>query len=203
MSATGRSGSTMRNDSVEDMERFTASNDNGILQLRWAPRTFVTYEIAVQAAHALAELSGSQPLPLLVDITGVTGLAPEARAGMNAYRGFSTVALVGDHPMGTVISGFARQSATPTAFFTQEAEALRWLSLQSCQRPGKKFNESGSGDAREEGVRFGPDLCQCGLDGASNYDLGSERASNEFGERQAGIGGQQAACMFEDRFDGP
>ncbi|OAE03109.1 hypothetical protein [Arthrobacter sp. OY3WO11] len=52
---------------------------------------------------------------------------------MNTYRGFSAVALVGDHPMGTVISGFARRSSTPTAFFTNEAEALRWLSVQSFQ----------------------------------------------------------------------
>jgi hypothetical protein len=113
---------------VQHQEWFTASKDNGTLQLRWAPRTFVTYEIAVQAANALAGLSSNQPLPLLVDITGVTGLAPEARAGMNAYSGFSTVALVGDHPMGTVIAGFARQSTTPTRFFTDETEARRWLS---------------------------------------------------------------------------
>ncbi|PNI09152.1 hypothetical protein CXX84_07430 [Arthrobacter sp. AFG7.2] len=116
------------------MERFAASKDNGILRLQWAPLTFVTYEIAVQAARVLADLSGNQQLPLLVDITGVTGLAPEARAGMNTYRGFSTVALVGDHPMGTVISGFAQQSATPTAFFTNGAEALRWLSLEQPAR---------------------------------------------------------------------
>jgi hypothetical protein len=123
------------------MELFAASNDSGILRLRWAPQTFVTYEIAVQAARTLADLGGGQALPLLVDIAGVTGLAPEARAGMNAYRGFSAVALVGDHPMGTVISGFAQQAAVQTAFFTSEAEALHWLSQLSSHAPASNLTQ--------------------------------------------------------------
>jgi polyphosphate glucokinase len=64
-------------------------------------------------------------------------------------------------------------------------------------------NQSGSGGPREERVRFALDLCQCGLDGAFDHDLGSECARNEFRERQPGINGQQAACVFEDRLDGP
>lgn len=113
------------------MNSFTASHEDGFLRLHWRPRVFVTYEIAVQAARTLEELSGGQAMPILVDITGVTGLSPEARAGMIAYRGFSVVALVGDHPMGTVLAAFARQSPTPSAYFTSQPEALQWLSEQN------------------------------------------------------------------------
>jgi hypothetical protein len=113
------------------MNSFTASHENGVLRLHWRPGVFVTYETAVQAARTLEGLSGGHALPILVDITGVTGLSPEARAGMIAYRGFSVVALVGDHPMGTVLAAFARQSPTPSAYFTSQPEALQWLSQQN------------------------------------------------------------------------
>lgn len=113
------------------MDKFAASCSSGLLRLHWAPGTFITYEVAVQAARVLEKLSGGQNLPLLVDIGGVTGLAAEARAGMNAYRGFSIIALLGDHPVGTVIAAFAKQSLTPTAYFTDEESALRWLAQQN------------------------------------------------------------------------
>ncbi|TLM84724.1 STAS/SEC14 domain-containing protein [Pseudarthrobacter sp. NamE5] len=113
------------------MDSFTASCHDGLLRLQWGPGVFITYEMAVRAARALEGLSGGRTLPILVDITGVTGLSPEARAGMNAYRGFSHTALVGDHPMGTVLAAFAQQSPTPSAYFTTEPDALRWLSEQS------------------------------------------------------------------------
>ena len=109
------------------MDSFTASQESGILRLQWRPGVFVTYETAVQAARTLEGLAAGQTLPILVDITGVTGLSPEARAGMIAYRGFSVVALVGDHPMGTVLAAFARQSPTPSAYFTNQPDALQWL----------------------------------------------------------------------------
>lgn len=51
------------------------------------------------------------------------------------------------------------------------------------RKQSKQLDESGSGGPREEGVRFGLDLCQCGLDGAFDHDLGSECARNEFRER--------------------
>jgi hypothetical protein len=113
------------------MHKFAASFNGGLLRLHWAPGTFITYDIAVQAARVLAKLGGGQNLPLLVDIAGVTGLAAEARAGMNAYRGFSIIALLGDHPVGTVLAAFAKQSLTPTAYFTDEESALRWLAQQN------------------------------------------------------------------------
>ncbi|WP_285247396.1 hypothetical protein [Pseudarthrobacter sp. efr-133-R2A-89] len=49
---------------------------------------------------------------------------------MNAYRGFSAVALIGDGPMGKVVAAFSQRSLTPTAYFTNEGEALDWLSGQ-------------------------------------------------------------------------
>jgi len=111
-------------------ELFTASCDRGTLRLQWAPAVHITYDMAVRAARALEGFSGGRPLPLLVNLAGVAGLTPEARAGMNAYRGFSAVALIGDGAIGKVVAAFSRRSLTPTAYFTNESEALHWLSEQ-------------------------------------------------------------------------
>lgn len=109
------------------MDDFTVSLESGLLRLYWTPGTFITYEMAVKAARALEKLSGGHRMPLLVNAAGVTGLAPEARAGMNAYRGFSITALLGDEPVGSVLTAFARQSSTPTRYFSDENDALNWL----------------------------------------------------------------------------
>ncbi|HKU01872.1 MAG TPA: hypothetical protein VJQ80_03580 [Arthrobacter sp.] len=111
-------------------EYFAASCDRGVLQLEWKPDVHITYELAVRAARVLDGLSGGLVLPLLVDLAGVAGLTPEARAGMNAYLGFSAVALMGDGPMGKVVAAFSQRSLTPTAYFTDRGEAMRWLSEQ-------------------------------------------------------------------------
>ena len=111
-------------------EFFAASCERGVLRLRWAPDVHITYEIAVRAARTLEGFSDGWVLPLLVDLNGVAGLTPEARAGMNAYRGFSAVALIGVGPMGKVVAAFSQRSLTPTAYFTNEGEALDWLSGQ-------------------------------------------------------------------------
>ena len=108
-------------------ELCAASCEQGVLRLRWAPDVHITYEIAVRAARALEGFSGGWVLPLLVDLNGVAGLTPEARAGMNSYRGFAAVALIGDGPMAKVVAAFSQRSLTPTAYFTNEREALEWL----------------------------------------------------------------------------
>lgn len=117
------------------MDPFAASLRNGLLRLNWAPGIFVTYEIAVHAARTLEKIGGHQTLPILVNITGITGVELDARAAMKAYRGFSRIAIVGDHPMGMVLSAFARQSAAPTVYFADEEAALYWIADQNDTMP--------------------------------------------------------------------
>lgn len=50
---------------------------------------------------------------------------------MNAYQAYSKVALVGDNPMGAVLTAFSRRSRTPTRYFTSEGDALLWLVRRS------------------------------------------------------------------------
>ena len=110
---------------------FEASADQGVLRLEWKPGIHIEYADAVEAALALATLQGDERMPLLVRLVGVRSVAREARAGMNAYQAYSKVALVGDNPMGSVLTAFSRNSSTPTRYFTSEMEALMWLVRRS------------------------------------------------------------------------
>ncbi|WP_189636301.1 STAS/SEC14 domain-containing protein [Arthrobacter sp. NamB2] len=109
------------------MDPFSVHFERGFLRLRWRRGVEITHAHGVAAARALAEFHGPAAFPLLVHMHGVTGVTPEARVGMAAYRGYSRVALVGQDAMDEVLSGFSHRSPTPTRFFTSESEALAWL----------------------------------------------------------------------------
>jgi hypothetical protein len=109
------------------MDPFSVHHERGFLRLRWRRGVEITHPAGVAAARALAEFSGPTALPLLVHMHGITGVTPEARAGMASYRGFSRVALVGEDAVDEVVSGFSHRSPTITRFFTSETAALAWL----------------------------------------------------------------------------
>lgn len=102
-----------------------------MLRLEWESGTSIEYADAVEAALALFTLQGEERMPLLVHMVGVRSVSLQARAGMNAYQAYSKVALVGDNPVGAVISAFSRRSPTPTRYFTSEERALLWLLRRS------------------------------------------------------------------------
>uniref|UniRef100_UPI003735751A DUF7793 family protein n=1 Tax=Arthrobacter pityocampae TaxID=547334 RepID=UPI003735751A len=83
--------------------------------------------MAVEVAMALRQLSEGRILPLLVIMRGIDGVTLQARLGMNAYRGFSVVALVGDGPVDEVMAGFSHRSLVPTRYFTEEDSARLWV----------------------------------------------------------------------------
>lgn len=109
------------------MDLFSAHFEKGFLRLRWRRGVEITHSNAVAAVRALAEFHGPTALPLLVNMHGITGVTPEAKVGMIAYRGFSRVALVGEDAVDEVMSGFSHRSSTATRYFTLESEALAWL----------------------------------------------------------------------------
>lgn len=108
-------------------DQFTAHRTDNVLHLTWAPGVEITHPLAVDAAQLLAVLGAGEILPLIVVMGGIDGLTFKARMGMNAYRGFARVALVGDGPVDEVLAGFAHTSATPTRYFSSEARALAWI----------------------------------------------------------------------------
>ncbi|KNC18721.1 hypothetical protein AC792_10530 [Arthrobacter sp. RIT-PI-e] len=108
-------------------DQFTAHRTDHVLYLHWARGAEITLPLAVEAARILEGLAGGEILPLIVVMGGIDGVAIRARMGMNAYRGFARVALVGDGPVDEVLAGFAHASATSTHYFTSESQALAWI----------------------------------------------------------------------------
>ncbi len=109
------------------MDQFTAGRSDNVLYLKWMSGVHITHPVAVKAARDLEVLSAGDNLPLIVEMGGIDGLTLQARLGMNSYRGFARVALIGDGPVDEVLAGFAHASPTSTRYFTSEAEALRWI----------------------------------------------------------------------------
>ncbi|WP_159616571.1 hypothetical protein [Arthrobacter zhaoguopingii] len=109
------------------MDQFTAGRSDNVLYLRWTSGIQITHPAAVKAARELEVLSAGDNLPLIVEMGGIDGLTLQARLGMNAYRGFARVALIGDGPVDEVLAGFAYASPTSTRYFTSEADALQWI----------------------------------------------------------------------------
>ena len=108
-------------------DQFTADRTDNVLYLRWAQGVEITLPLAVEAARILEGLGEGEILPLIVVMGGIDGVAIRARMGMNAYRGFSRVALVGDGPVDEVLAGFAHASATTTRYFSSESQAFAWI----------------------------------------------------------------------------
>jgi hypothetical protein len=109
------------------LDQFAVGRQKGVLFLRWEPGVRITHAMAVAAAASLRELSDGEILPLVVVMGGIDGLTLKTRMEMNAYQGFSLVALVGDGPVDEVLAGFAHGSRTPTRYFTDETDALSWV----------------------------------------------------------------------------
>jgi hypothetical protein len=109
------------------VDQFAVARSNDVLFLRWKAGVHITHAMAVEAATSLRVLSDEQILPLVVVMGGIDGLTLKTRMGMNAYRGFSMVGLVGDGPVDEVLAGFAHNSLTPTRYFTSESDARAWV----------------------------------------------------------------------------
>jgi hypothetical protein len=112
---------------VRVVDQFVVHRNDDVLFLRRAPGVRIEHALAVEAATALSRLSEGLSLPLVVVMGGIDGLSLKTRMGMNAYRGFSVVALVGDGPVDEVLAGFAQDSSTRTRYFMDENEALSWV----------------------------------------------------------------------------
>ena len=106
---------------------FSVSLEEGFLQLRWEPGTAITHAVGVAAASALADLHGPSVLPLLVNMSGISLVTPEAREGMMNYKRFSHVALIGEDPVDEVMAAFSHRSSVATRYFTSETDGLHWL----------------------------------------------------------------------------
>lgn len=92
---------------------------------------------AQQNVAAIFDLAGQRRTRVLVDMRGVRSQSREARlyfAGQEAERVTAAVALLIGSPVSRVLANFFMHitpQRIPTALFTNEAAAVRWLLEQS------------------------------------------------------------------------
>jgi len=104
---------------------------DGIVEIRWVPKTTALLEDATAALEALAQLAGGRRSRLLVDMRD-TGSQDRPTRAEWARRGdlLSAVALIVGTPLSRLVGNlFINMSrpSTPTRLFDDEASAVVWL----------------------------------------------------------------------------
>lgn len=93
----------------------------------WAPGVTMTGNDVRGTIGAVEAVSNAGRRPLLVHIGSVERITREARELLIADTCSSKTAVLGMDQVSKVMTAFAYSSATPTEFFTDEAEAIAWL----------------------------------------------------------------------------
>lgn len=124
------------------MERLVAAGGKATLillapslqRLEWSARVSITPHDAASVLAASRALSGGMPYTILVDMTSIVDLPPDARAVFNAEALVVAAALVGNGPMDEVLAAGACRAVHPTRFFLSEASAREWLQASLAAR---------------------------------------------------------------------
>lgn len=104
--------------------------DGGIIEVALPINAEIEGPEARVAGTAVRALANGRRMPVLLVITGVVGLSPEARHVYSTSIAASAFALVGESPVDRVIAHYLLRSKTesiPAQFFMSEAEAIDWL----------------------------------------------------------------------------
>jgi hypothetical protein len=116
--------------------RFVLTDAGKFLCLRWAPG------IRIQAADihltiaAVTTLSLRGKRPLMVHIGLVQSIALEAKQLLLEDTCSCRTAVVGMNEVGRVLTAFNYRSATPSRYFTEESDAVAWLTEETALGSG-------------------------------------------------------------------
>ncbi len=110
-----------------EQSRYTLTDDGAFLRLRWAAGVTMGQEDVHSTIAAVTAASPGGRRPLLVSIGLVEGITAEARHLLIEDTCSSRTAVVGVDEMGKVLTAFNYRSVTPSRYFTDEADALEWL----------------------------------------------------------------------------
>ncbi|MCU1634125.1 MAG: hypothetical protein JWM61_2777 [Micrococcaceae bacterium] len=110
------------------LPRYTLKDDGDFLRLRWAPGVTLQAEDIHSTIAAVTAASPRGKRPLLVHIGLVERITLEAKQLLIEDTCSTRTAVVGVDEVGRVLTAFNYRSATPSRYFTKEADAIAWLS---------------------------------------------------------------------------
>jgi hypothetical protein len=103
--------------------------EDGVIHLVWQTKVSLGAADVKAAMAKINEVSDGQPLPLLVEMTGIETVSHDARAAFATPCAASRIALLGSNAVDWMIANFrgAHTYPCPTQFFTDRTEATNWL----------------------------------------------------------------------------
>ncbi len=109
------------------LPRYALSDDGGFLRLQWTPGVTIEARDIRSTIAAVTAASPQGKRPLLVHIGPLERITPEAKQLLIDDTCSARTAVVGVDDVGRVITAFNYRSATPSRYFTQESDAITWL----------------------------------------------------------------------------
>jgi hypothetical protein len=110
-----------------DRPRYTLSDEGTFLRVSWAPGVTMDCEAVRSSISAVVTMSASGKRPLLVHIGLVDRVTPKAKQLLVEDTSTTRIAIVSDDAVGMVLSAFNHRSTVPSRRFTDEQEAIAWL----------------------------------------------------------------------------
>lgn len=108
--------------------RFVLTEEGGFLRLKWEPGITMHGSDVEASIAAVDAVSTAGKRPLLVHIGSVERITPAARHLLLDDTCSTRTAVLGKDEVARVMTAFNYRSATPSRYFTDEAEAIAWLS---------------------------------------------------------------------------
>jgi hypothetical protein len=119
---------------VETPLQTVRMGSDGIMRVVYKPGTFLDLQDAKAGIALGKEVGPGHPVPVVVDLRGITGMSRDARfylSGPEGAKNHSALALITPNPVARIIGNifirFSSQHA-PTRLCADEGEALAFLS---------------------------------------------------------------------------
>ena len=107
--------------------RFVLTVEEHINRIRWAPGVTMYARDVRATTGAVDAVSTGGKRPLMVHVSSMERITPTARELLLEETCSTRTAVIGTDPVSRVITAFNYAAATPTRYFTDEAEAMEWL----------------------------------------------------------------------------
>jgi len=116
---------------------ITSFDKRGFVKTSVKPNSVIELKQAIENSSFVKQISGEKKHPLLVDLRNLESISKEARdhySMRNREPGVTSIALLIDSPIGSVIGNFymlISKPTVPTKLFTDENNAIKWLLTRS------------------------------------------------------------------------
>jgi hypothetical protein len=107
--------------------RFVLTVEEHFNRIRWAPGVTLFGRDVRSTTGAVDAVSTDGKRPLLVHVNSLERITTAAREILLEETCSTRTAVIGTDPVSMVITAFNYSAATPTRYFTDEAEAVTWL----------------------------------------------------------------------------